>query len=167
MCARRRMDIVTHIFEKSPTVFENYLIRYNVVPDYNFNDIRYVYKMIDQHNGFDERVQQMASQTFRIYFEFFDKYYDKYLNSIYLLGYIFMLFNMEEHVLKNIYRVYMSLLYNCDTNKHGLCVDKTEFKTYEEIKTYSKDQLLYTIKAIIDENEAYFLAFLITISTYT
>jgi len=146
-------------FFNNKTLFETYVIRYNVDIDHTFDNIKNIHQMIESEGGYTEKIDQMTSSCIKPYFLFFKNFYQYHDIRYISMVYVFILHTLSHPRVYSIYRVFVS---------HLLCgglVDKTDVVACDDVKDMTKLQILETIQKIIGEHFGRLIAFLITLES--
>ena len=149
------------LFMNSDVFFYNFLNRYDIVLDDNYNKIKekYYYDKIDiiNKNRTENRTENRTD--YNIYFKLFDKY--KHLsNNINFIYYIIILYYLDDNKLLN----YIRFL-NCKLNNFNL-IKKENLINFSILREYKKIELIKYLKILIDYHTDILLFFIISIQNY-
>ncbi len=129
---------MTTIFKDSNLFFNNFLDRYNILLDYNYDKILSIYENINEIDDIN-----INYGDYKIYFDVFTNFF--FLKSkIYIVYYIIILYLINENLLKNFSRYIISIFSRFDYIENNLkIIDITKMK---------KNNLLILIKNILNND---------------
>jgi hypothetical protein len=143
------------LFINSEVFFYNFLNRYDIVLDDNYNKIKELY----YSNKLDNNIKSEIKTDYNIYFKLFNNY--KNLNSeINFIYYIIILYYLNHDKLLNYIRFLNCKLCNFDLIK------KDKIISFSELRYYKKNELIKYLKMLIDYHSDILLFFIISIQNY-
>jgi hypothetical protein len=129
---------MTTIFKDSSLFFHNFLDRYNILLDNNYDKIIDLYQNINEIENIN-----IIYGDYKIYFDVFTNFY--FLkNKIYIVYYILILYLINDDLLKKFSRYIISIFSRFNYINNDL-------KTIE-ITKMKKDNLLILLKNILNNN---------------
>lgn len=143
------------LFINSDVFFYNFLNRYDIVLDDNYNKIKELY----YSNKLDNNIKSEIKTHYNVYFRLFNNY--KTLNNkINFIYYIIILYYLDDNKLLN----YIRFL-NCKLNNFNL-IKKENLINFSILREYKKIELIKYLKILIDYHTDILLFFIISIQNY-